>query len=146
MKVVRVETVQEAMELLIDQPYDEASKIYRNLYVYRGIPNIDFKLITSLRRNCGKKQKELEQHILDNFSKYAEHEAPSMLTSIWKRMILGQHIPDLKKQLPEEYRKVLDDANSSYTLTKQTATVQVFASCIGILVHGRETWLLRKPS
>ena len=158
MQVIRLETVQEAMSLLVDQPYDEGMKIYRNLYVYRGIPNVDFKLLTSLRRNCGNKQKELEQHILDNFSKYAEHEAPSMLTSIWKRMILGQHhglptrlldwtrsplvalhfamtesdytqmdkhdavvwkidIPDLKKQLPDEYRKVLDDANSSvYTM------------------------------
>ena len=91
MKIIRIETVQEAMSLLVDQPYDEERKIYRNLYVYRGLPNVDYRLLTSLRRNCGKKQKELEQHILDNFSKYAEHEAPSMLTSVWKRMILGQH-------------------------------------------------------
>ena len=91
MKVVKVETAREAMMLLIDQPYDESMKMYRNLYVYRGIPNVDYKLLTSLYRNCGKKQKELEQHILDIFSKYAEYEAPSMLTSVWKRMILGQH-------------------------------------------------------
>ena len=55
MKEVRIETVQEAMQLLIDQPFDERRKIYRNLYVYRGLPNVDYKLITSLRRNCGKK-------------------------------------------------------------------------------------------
>ena len=158
MKIIRIDTVQEAMSLLVDQPYDEERKIYRNLYVYRGLPNVDYRLLTSLRRNCGKKQKELEQHILDNFSKYAEHEAPSMLTSVWKRMILGQHhglptrlldwsrsplvalhfamtesdytqmgkhdaavwkidIPDLKEHLPDEYRKVLDNANSSvYTM------------------------------
>ena len=158
MKTIKVETVQEAMQLLVDQPYDEKRKIYRNLYVYRGIPNVDYKLLTSLYRNCGKKQKDLEQHILDNFSKYAELEAPTMLTSVWKRMILGQHhglptrlldwtrsplvalhfamtesdytqmdkhdavvwkidIPDLKKYLPDEYRKVLDDAHSSvYTM------------------------------
>ena len=158
MKVVRFETVEQAMTLLIDQPYDESRKLFRNLYVYRGIPNVEYKLITSLRRNCGRMQKALEQHILDNFSKYAEHEAPSMLTSIWKRMILGQHhglptrlldwsrsplvalhfamsegdytqmdkhdavvwkidIADLKKHLPDEYRKVLDDAQSSiYTM------------------------------
>lgn len=160
MREIKVETVQEAMALLIDQPYDKDTKIYRNLYVYRGLPNVDYKLLTSLRRNCGNKQKELEQHILDNFSKYAEHEAPFMLTSIWKRMILGQHhglptrlldwsrsplvalhfamtesdyiqmdkhdavvwridIPDLKKRLPDEYRKVLDDAGSSvYTMNQ----------------------------
>ncbi len=158
MKVIRVETVEEAMSILVDQPYDEKKKLYRNLYVYRGIPNADYKLLTSLRRNCGKKQKNLEQHILDNFSKYAENEAPSMLTSVWKRMILGQHhglptrlldwsrsplvalhfamtesdysqmdkhdaavwridLPDIKTYLPDEYRKVLDDANSSvYTM------------------------------
>lgn len=158
MRETRVETVQEAMALLIDQPYDVDRKIYRNLYVYRGLPNVKYKLFTSLYRNCGKRQKELEQHILDNFSKYAEHEAPAMLTSVWKRMILGQHhglptrlldwtrsplvalhfamtesdytqmdkhdavvwkidIPDVKKQLPAKYRRVLDDANSSvYTV------------------------------
>ena len=158
MKEIRFETVQEAMQILVDQPYDEARKIFRNLYVYRGLPNVDYKLLTSLRRNCGKKQKGLEQHILDNFAKYAENEAPSMLTSVWKRMILGQHhglptrlldwtrsplvalhfamtegdytqmdkhdaavwkidIPDLKKYLPDEYRKVLDEAHSTvYTM------------------------------
>ena len=158
MKTIRIENVQEAMSILVDLPYDEKRKIYRNLYVYRGLPNVDYKLITSLRRNCGKKQKALEQHILDNFAKYAENEAASMLGSVWKRMILGQHhglptrlldwtrsplvalhfamtesdytqmdqhdavvwridIPDLKKHLPDEYRKVLDEANSSvYTM------------------------------
>lgn len=158
MKTIRIETARQAMQLLIDQPYDETRKIYRNLYVYRGISNADYKLLTSLRRNCGKKQKMLEQHILDNFSKYAENEAPSMLTSVWRRMILGQHhglptrlmdwtrsplvalhfamtegdytqmdmhdaavwkidIPNLKKHLPDEYRKILDEADSSvYTM------------------------------
>ena len=91
MKTIRIENVQEAMSILVDLPYDEKREIYRNLYVYRGLPNVDYKLITSLRRNCGKKQKVLEQHILDNFAKYAENEASSMLGSVWKRMILGQH-------------------------------------------------------
>ena len=33
MKEIRIDTVREAMQLLIDQPYDEVSKVYRNLYV-----------------------------------------------------------------------------------------------------------------
>ena len=49
MKIIRIETVQEAMSLLVDQPYDEERKIYRNLYVYRGLPNVEYKLLTSLR-------------------------------------------------------------------------------------------------
>ena len=160
MKVIRLETVQDAMSILVDQPYNERLQMYRNLYVYRGLSNVNYKLLTSLRRNCGKKQKALEQHLLDNFAKYAENEAPAMLDSIWKRMIIGQHhglptrlldwtrsplvalhfamtesnytqmdkhdaavwkidIPDLKKYLPDEYRKLLDDANSSVYTMKQ---------------------------
>ena len=41
MKTIRIETVQKAMMILVDQPYDENRKIYRNLYVYRGLPNVD---------------------------------------------------------------------------------------------------------
>ena len=49
MKVIRVETVEEAMSILVDQPYDEKRKLYRNLYVYRGIPNADYKLLTGVQ-------------------------------------------------------------------------------------------------
>ena len=66
MKEIRIETVQEAMQLLIDQPYDDSRKLYRNLYVYRGLPNADFKLLTSLRRNCGKKQTLLQEYCIKN--------------------------------------------------------------------------------
>ena len=51
MKVIRLETVQDAMSILVDQPYNERLKMYRNLYVYRGLSNVNDKLLTSLPRN-----------------------------------------------------------------------------------------------
>ena len=43
---VRVTDIKSMMELLTEQRYDETIKRYRSPYVYRGIPNVDFKLET----------------------------------------------------------------------------------------------------
>ena len=64
---------------------------YRSLFVYRGLPNIDFHLQTSLQRNCKDCYRLLEPKILSNFKKYAQTEDPSIDRSVWRQMILGQH-------------------------------------------------------
>ena len=55
------------------------------------MPNINFKLETSLFRNCKHAKKELEPCILMNFTKYGVLEDPSIEKSVWRQMILGQH-------------------------------------------------------
>lgn len=78
-------------QLLMEQTYRPDLKRYRSLYVYRGMSNVGFDMVTSLRRNCKEKAERLEPVILSNFTKYAALEDPSIETSVWRQMILGQH-------------------------------------------------------
>ena len=67
----RIDTLEELIPLLADQPFREDLDRHRSLYVYRGMSNTDFKMVTSLRRCCKELQQELEPAILKNFAKYA---------------------------------------------------------------------------
>lgn len=77
--------------LLMEQVYRPDLKRYRSLYVYRGMCDANFTIVPSLRRICKHKAGMLEPVILSNFTKYAALEDPSIETSIWRQMILGQH-------------------------------------------------------
>lgn len=90
-KEEKVKTIEDLLGLISQQELDERCNRYRSSYLYRGLPNIQFKLETSLYRNCKKKQKELEKSILRNFTKYAATEDQQLKTSIWRQLIIGQH-------------------------------------------------------
>lgn len=76
--------------LLMNQQYNDKIDRYRSSYFYRGLPNINFKLVTSLQRNC-KNMPNLEAPMLNNFTRYAALEDASLKESIWRQMIVGQH-------------------------------------------------------
>ena len=78
-------------QLLMEQRYRKDLDRYRSLHIYRGMPNVDFRMLTSLRRTCKDKRRKLEPVILSNFTKYAALEDPSIESSVWRQMILGQH-------------------------------------------------------
>ena len=88
---VRVSTLEELMPLLSEQEYRPDLGRNRSPFVYRGMTNTDFRMVTSLRRNCRELQRNLEPAILKNFAKYAVIEDPSVAHSVWRQMILGQH-------------------------------------------------------
>lgn len=88
---VRISSVEELIPLLSDQPYRPDLERNRSLYVYRGMANADFRMVTSLRRNCRELQRTLEPAILKNFAKYAVLEDPTIAQSVWRQMFLGQH-------------------------------------------------------
>ena len=90
-KTVRISETEELMTLIADQKYREDIGRYRSMFVYRGIPDADYPMTTSLYRNCKHLQKVLEPAILNNFKKYAVIEDPSVEQSVWMQMILGQH-------------------------------------------------------
>ena len=79
------------MPLLSEQEYRPDLMRNRSQYVYRGMSDASFKMVTSLTRNCKKLQKSLEPAILRNFARYAVIEDPTVATSVWRQMILGQH-------------------------------------------------------
>ncbi len=90
-KDILVKDIAGAMELIASQERNPDHNRLRSAFFYRGLPNADFHLSTSLQRNCKSKRKELEPILLANFAKYASMEEPQVKQSIWVQMILGQH-------------------------------------------------------
>lgn len=83
--------IEDMMELISEQDFDKKIGRNRSSFLYRGMPNKDFELVTSLRRNCKNKQYELEKSILRNFTKYATIEDSELHESVWRQLIIGQH-------------------------------------------------------
>lgn len=82
--VTKINTVEELLNLFFEQNYDNKIERYRSSFLYRGLPNESYSLVTSLKRNCKQKQNELEKSILRNFTKYAAIEDPILKESIWR--------------------------------------------------------------
>ena len=91
MQTIVIDTIDGIAQLVFEQQRNDQNGRYRSSYMYRGMPDVSYDLQTSLNRNCGEKAPILEKHLLDNFTKYASIEDPTINDSIWKAMILGQH-------------------------------------------------------
>lgn len=86
---VHAESFAHLQELLFHDSYDEKLDRYRSSYVYRGLWDNKFELITSLMRLGGSFEK-LERHLLRNFKKYAQRkEIPG--DSLWNWLAVAQH-------------------------------------------------------
>ncbi|MDE7272263.1 MAG: FRG domain-containing protein [Lachnospiraceae bacterium] len=90
-KVQKIQELKEIWDIISEQRYEDAIDRYRSSYLYRGLPNINFHLDTSLHRNCKYKGYNLESSILRNFTKYASIEVPDLVSSVWSQLIIGQH-------------------------------------------------------
>lgn len=90
-KTVEIDDIFGISALITEQRYRKKIDRYRSLHVYRGMSNVNYKMITSLKRICKEKSQILEPVILSNFTKYGELEDPSIEKSVWRQMILGQH-------------------------------------------------------
>ena len=88
---VRIDTLEELMPLLSEQDYRPELGRNRSSYLYRGVPDSSYRMVTSLSRCCKQLQKTLEPAILNNFAKYAVREDPTIQESVWHLMITGQH-------------------------------------------------------
>ena len=88
---VRITTLEGLTPLLMEQEYRPDLKRNRNNYLYRGMEDASFKMVTSLSRNCKHLQQILEPAILENYAKYAVINDPTIATSVWRQMISGQH-------------------------------------------------------
>lgn len=89
---ININTLDELMPLLYNSSANADGR-YREsgFYLYRGLPDESYKLLTSLQRNCKDKQDLLEDKLLDNFAKYTAIENPVDDQCVWRRMIVGQH-------------------------------------------------------
>ena len=89
--VKHIDTIDGIKDLIFEQTYNAAIDRTRSSYFYRGMPDANYKLVTSLRRNCKSAYASLEQPLLDNFINYVQIEDPSINESVWKAMVIGQH-------------------------------------------------------
>lgn len=88
---IRLNSIDEVMSIVMEQDYIASMDRYRSQYYYLGLPNSEFRLQTSLRRNCKQLSKELEPSLLRNFIKYAVIDAPNIADSVWRQLIIGRH-------------------------------------------------------
>ena len=91
LKTVKIQTLEEISEIIFDQAYDSDLQRNRSPFLYRGLPNKNFRLATGLQRNCGEKSEQLERSILRNFTKYASINDSALEKSVWRQLIIGQH-------------------------------------------------------
>ncbi len=88
---VRISTEEDLKKLFFANIEKNAFGRVRSTYLYRGLNRADYKLETTLQRNCGSKAFELEAFLLRNFKKYVSIINPTVNESDWKAMIVGQH-------------------------------------------------------
>lgn len=77
--------------VIAEQDYRNDLKRHRSKYLYRGLPNSSYKLVTSLSRICKSEQSKTEKALLNNFYKYTAQETNAITQSEWSRMVIGQH-------------------------------------------------------
>jgi len=90
-KEIQINKIEDVLPLLTEQEYRPDLNRFRSSCIYRGMPSVDFRMATTLKRNCKQLQSTLEPSILKNFAKYAVVEDPLLSESIWRTIILGQH-------------------------------------------------------
>ena len=90
-KTLEISTLEGLLPLLTEQNYNRIIDRHRSSYLYRGMPDASFHLVTSLHQNCKHQARTIEPSIIRNFTKYAAIEDPSIQASVWHQIILGRH-------------------------------------------------------
>ncbi|TVR55994.1 MAG: FRG domain-containing protein [Puniceicoccaceae bacterium] len=89
MEEVRISSWNDLQEALFHDSWDPQLERFRSRWVFRGLSNADYDLVTTLMRLGGPYQ-ELERHLLRNFRKYA-HRSMVERDSIWHWLSLAKH-------------------------------------------------------
>lgn len=89
-KNVQIDSIDSLVELF-KQEHNTKINRFRSPYLFRGLSNEKYHLIPSLYRCCKTHSQKLETHALNSFSKYARIEYPTVGSSVWETMMLGQH-------------------------------------------------------
>lgn len=89
MKEIIVNSFEELQDLVFKDCFDEKTKRYRDNYVYRGVENKEYELLTKLNRICDHNL-DLESSIIRSFQKYGYTDTKDC-SSIWQLLALGQH-------------------------------------------------------
>lgn len=90
-KTVHIKELSDLSDIIYEQSYQADLDRYRSPYLYRGLSNSSYTLVTSLQRNCKHKKDMIEKAILRNFTKYAINDDPMLEESVWRQLVIGQH-------------------------------------------------------
>lgn len=90
MEIRHVENLEDALCTLFDGSFREDICRYRSNFVFRGVPNKQYKLDTGLAR-LGGHFADLEGPLLRNFRKYRDREPGSTSLLHWETVSLAQH-------------------------------------------------------
>lgn len=89
MREVTIHSFEELQDLVFKDCYEEKINRYRNDYVYRGVSDASYPLMTTLNRECSHNL-ALEDHIFRSFKKYGYDELKD-IHSFWQMLATGQH-------------------------------------------------------
>lgn len=89
MKEIVIHNFEELNSLIFEKCYDEKTGRYRNNYVYRGLDDANYPLITTLNRVCDH-DLSLEDSLIRNFKKYGYADL-NQNDSFWQIVATGQH-------------------------------------------------------
>ncbi len=90
MDQVVARSFEHALELLYTESWNGALERYRSKYIFRGLSNVAYPLLTSLQR-LGGPYADLEAHLLRNFRKYSGLNEATLDYSDWQWLTLAQH-------------------------------------------------------
>ncbi len=76
-------------EELFRESWNESISRFRSPFVFRGLSDASYRLLTSLIR-LGGPYPTLERHLLRNFRKYAQN-IPQAFSSFWQLLSIAQH-------------------------------------------------------
>ncbi|MEL6341604.1 MAG: FRG domain-containing protein [Myxococcota bacterium] len=87
---VRVSSWGHLQEELFAKTWDPTICRFRSTFVYRGLPDAGYKLLTSLSRTVDPHY-HLEGHLLRNFRKYGHTRRETLPDTVWHWLTIGQH-------------------------------------------------------
>lgn len=89
MNTIRINSWNMLQDALFQDSWNPEIGRYRSRYAFRGLPDVDYPLDTTLIR-LGGPYVELEKHLLRNFRKYAHRDVVES-DSLWHWMSVAQH-------------------------------------------------------
>lgn len=89
MREITVHSFEELQDLVFKDCYEESINRYRNDYIYRGVSDVNYPLMTTLNRVCAHNL-DLESHLIRSFKKYGFDELKD-IHSFWQILATGQH-------------------------------------------------------
>ena len=95
MKTITIKSLGELLDQVTPHEPDPVSGRLRNSAIFRGVANLDQRLLSSLDRLGGLEpphtKAHLEEHLLRNFIRYAKPFLPEHRENLWEIMVIAEH-------------------------------------------------------